>query len=192
MVTSAIRVRRAPGDLGFTLAEMLVVVALLAIGSAIAIPITMQSVKRGKNDSALTVVQTFLDSAHDKAVSERRNFEITFPAVNKIRVQRVEVPSGLKTTVDELQLEAGQEFYRFSGMPDTPDAFGGATATQFSGPAPVMFTSDGSLIDSAGDVTNGTVFVGKPGQPDTARAVTVYGITGLLRSYKWRGASWLE
>lgn len=192
MVTSATRVPHAPGDRGFTLAEMLVVVALLAIGSAIAIPITMQTVKRGKTDSALTVVQTFLDSAHDRAVSERRNIEITFPSSNRIRIQRVEVPSGTKTTIDELQLEAGQEFYRFAGMLDTPDAFGGSSAIQFSGPSPVMFTSDGSLIDSAGDVTNGTVFVGKPGQPDTARAVTIYGITGLLRSWKWRGASWLE
>ena len=135
MAQRATPVRR---DDGFTLAEMLVVVALIAIGSAIAIPITMESVKRAKTDSALTVVQTFMDGAHDRAVAERRNFEFTFVAPNRIRVHRVEVPSGLKTLVDEVQLEAGQEFYKFSGVPDTPDAFGAASATYFSGPQPVM------------------------------------------------------
>ena len=180
------------GERGFSLPELLVVAALIAVGSAVALPLTMSTVKRAKNDGALAVTQTFLDTARDRAVAERRNFELTFIAPNRIRLQRVEVPSGLKTTVDEVLLEAGQEFYKFSGMPDTPDAFGNASATQFGGPLPVMFTSDGSLIDSAGDITNGTVFFGKPGQPDTARAVTIFGVTGLLRSWKWRGASWLE
>ena len=189
MVHPALRVRR---DLGFTLAEMLVVVALIAIGSAVAIPLTMQTVKRAKTDSALTVIQTFIDAAHDRAVAERRNFQLTFVPPNKLRVSRIEVPSGLLTVVDEAQLEAGQEFYKFSAIPDTPDAFGATSAYTFTGPQPVMFTSDGSLIDSAGDVTNGSIFIGKPGQPDTARAVTIFGVTGVLRGWKWRGGSWLE
>ena len=37
-----------------------------------------------------------------------------------------------------------------------------------------------------------SVFFGKPGKPDTARAVTIFGVTGLLRAWKWRGTSWLE
>ncbi len=55
-----------------------------------------------------------------------------------------------------------------------------------------MFTSDGSFIDSAGDVTNATIFIANPVQPDTARAVTIAGVTGLLRSWKWRGSQWMQ
>jgi hypothetical protein len=77
-------------------------------------------------------------------------------------------------------------------MPDTPDAFGGSVATNFSGTPPVMFTSDGSLVDSNGDVVNGTVFFGVAGQPLTARAVTIFGVTGLTRTWKWRGSQWME
>ena len=33
----------------------------------------------------------------------------------------------------------------------------------------------------AGDVANGTIFVGKPGTIETQRAITIWGVTGLLR-----------
>ncbi|HUU32677.1 MAG TPA: type II secretion system protein [Vicinamibacterales bacterium] len=177
---------------GFSLAEMLVVVALIAVGTAIAIPVTMASVQRAKGDSALSVTEAFLDGARDRAVAERRNIELSFQAPNILRLHRVEVPSGLKTVVGELRLEAGQELLKFAGVPDTPDAFGNASVFEFSGTAPFMFTSDGSLIDSAGDVSNGTIFFGVPRQPDSARAMTVFGVTGLIRSWKWRGAQWSE
>ena len=53
-----------------------------------------------------------------------------------------------------------------------------------------MFTSDGSLIDSAGDPTNGTIFVERPDHPETARAVTISGVTGMMSTWKWRGQAW--
>ena len=181
-----------PADAGFTLAEMLVVVALIAIGFGVAIPVTMEMVKRAKNDSSVVVAHTFIGAARDRAVAERRNIELTFLPPNRIIAERIEVPSGLKTQVGEMRLEGGQEFVKYSGVSDTPDAFGAAAAIAFTGTAPVMFTSDVSLIDSAGDVTNGSLFMGVPNRPESARAVTVFGVTGLLRTWKWRGASWLQ
>ena len=179
-------------DRGFTLTELLVVIALMAVGTAMAIPVTMSSVNRAKNDSAVSVTQTFIDGARDRAVAERRNVELVFQTPNVLKLQRVEVPSGLKTLVGELQFEAGQKFHKFPSLPDTPDTFGGASAVYFSGTGPWMFTSDGSLIDSAGDVSNGTVFLADPDKLDSARAVTIFGVTGLIRVWKWRGAQWSE
>lgn len=188
--------RRGPGcrptDAGFTLAELIVVVAVIAVGFAVAIPVTMDMVTRAKNDSSVVVAQTFIDAAHDRAVAERRNIELTFVAPNRILMERIEVPTNAKTLVGEMQLESGQEFLKYGGVGDTPDAFGSATAVSFTGTMPVMFTSDGSLIDSAGDVTNGTIFMGVPDHPETARAITIYGMTGMVRTWKWRGASWLQ
>ena len=55
-----------------------------------------------------------------------------------------------------------------------------------------MFTSDGSLIDAAGDVTNGTILSVTSKTPETTRAITVWGVTGLMRSWKWSGSKWLQ
>jgi prepilin-type N-terminal cleavage/methylation domain-containing protein len=186
--------RRASAD-GFTLTEMLVVVALIAIGSAVAIPVTMQMVNRAKNDSSALVAQTFIDSARDKAVAERRNIEMTFTMPNRIILNRIEVPSGARTQVGEIRLEGAQEFIKLPGVAtDTPDLFGTGCcgAVSFTGTQPVMFTSDGSLIDANGDVVNGTVFVGVPNRPESARAIAVFGMTGMLRTWNWRGAQWMQ
>jgi len=181
-----------PPEAGFTLAEMLVVVALIAIGAGVTIPVTMEMVKRARNDSAVIVAQAFIDGARDRAVAERRNVELEFTAPNWLRMYRIEVPSGTKTLLSEMRLEAAQEFLKFPMVTDTPDAFGASSAVSFTGTMPVMFTSDGSLIDSQGDVVNGTVFFGVPDRPESARAVSVFGITGMIRTWKWRGAQWFE
>ena len=88
-----------------------------------------------------------------------------------MQIERVEVPSGTRTILDTLTLEGENEFVQDGrSIPDTPDLFGGAAAVNFTGAEPVMFTSDGSLIDAAGDVTNGTIFVANPDQSgDRAR-----------------------
>lgn len=193
MVHLAIRDRR---DRGFTLAEMLVVVALIAVVSAIAIPVTAETIKRARADSAAEVALRAITAARARAVAERRNIQLNFVAPNRIQLLREEINAAGAVTgttlVAETRLEGGQEFRRFTGQPDTPDAFGAATPTSFGGTAPVMFTTDGSLVDSAGDVVNGSVFVGVPNQPASARAITVFGVSGLTRAWKWRGASWMQ
>jgi Tfp pilus assembly protein FimT len=184
--------RPRASERGFTLAEIIVVSALVMVGMAVALPVTQQMVDRAKNDSALSVTQAFIDGARDRAVAERRNIKISYVSPDQLYAHRVEVPSGTETQVAYMKLEAGQEVRVFSSVPDTPDLFGKATAFQFTGTGPWMFTSDGSLIDSQGDVANGTVFFGVPNKPETARAVTIFGMTGMLRSWKWRNAQWSE
>jgi prepilin-type N-terminal cleavage/methylation domain-containing protein len=177
---------------GFTLFEMLIVVALVMIGSGVAIPVSMRMVHNAKGDSAAAMAATFLQSARNRAVAERRNIVLTFPTNNTMQIERIEVPSGTRTVLERLMLEGEEEFVRDAALPDTPDRFGGTTAIYFTGVEPVMFTSDGSLIDSAGDVTNGNVFIVRPHFLETARAVTITGVTGLVRAWKWQGASWMQ
>jgi hypothetical protein len=172
---------------------MFVVAGLVMVGSAVAIPVTMRMVNNARGDSAVVVTAQFLETARNRAVAERRNMVVTFPTANTVQIDRVEVPGGALTFINSMTLEANQEFVR-AGLPDTPDAFGGnaANAINWTGVAPVMFTSDGSLIDNAGDVTNGTIFIVRPGFPETGRAVTIWGVTGMLRSWKWRGSGWMQ
>ncbi len=181
---------------GFTLLEIVVVAAVIGVMSAIAIPVTMDMVRRTKADSAAEVALRAISAARARAIAERRNIQLEFADPNLIRLFREEVDdeggSAGTTLVAETMLEGGQEFRLFDGQPDTPDMFGATTPYTFGGTPPVMFTTDGSLVDSAGDVVNGTVFFGVENQPDTARAVTILGVSGLMQVWKWRGSSWMQ
>lgn len=181
---------------GFSLIEILTVVGLVAVVAAMAVPVTNQAITWARADSATEAALRAITAARDRAIAERRNIELTFVTPNRIRLEREEInSSGVatgKTIVAESYLENGQAFIKFTGVPDTPDAFGNSAAVTFGGTAPFMFTSDGSFVDSAGDVVNGTVLVGTPDQPATGRAVTVFGVSGLTTLWKWRGGRWVK
>jgi prepilin-type N-terminal cleavage/methylation domain-containing protein len=181
---------------GFTLIELMVVAAIAAVLLGIAVPVTDAFVRSTRADSSVSAATAAIDMAHDRAVSERRNYVLTFTPPNRILLGRQEInAAGVVTSttqVEQFILEGGQTFLKFTGIPDTPDAFGATSATTFTGTMPVMFTSDGSLVDSNGDVVNGSIFFGVPGQPLTQRAVTIFGVTGLTHNWKWRGAQWME
>jgi hypothetical protein len=55
-----------------------------------------------------------------------------------------------------------------------------------------MFTSEGTLVDVNGDPVNGTVFLATGTDVLTARAVTIFGATGLVKVWKWDGRRWVE
>jgi prepilin-type N-terminal cleavage/methylation domain-containing protein len=181
---------------GFSLIELMVVAAIAAVLVGISIPVTDSFIRAARADSSVSAATAAIDMAHDRAVSERRNYVLTFTPPNRILLGRQEINAAgvvISTTqVEQFILEGGQTFLKFTGIPDTPDLFGATSATTFSGTAPVMFTSDGSLVDSNGDVVNGSIFFGIPGQPLTQRAVTIFGVTGLTHNWKWRGAQWME
>jgi type II secretory pathway pseudopilin PulG len=177
---------------GISLIELIVVAGLVACGSAVAIPATVRMVNSARGDSAMAMTATFLETTRNRAVAERRNMVLTFSTTD-ILVERVEVPSGIRTTVDRLVLEAGEEFARIGGnaLPDPEGFVSGALPVFFQGVQPVMFTSDGSLIDAQGDVINASIFVARPGMLDTQRAISIWGVTGMVRSWKWSG-QWIQ
>jgi prepilin-type N-terminal cleavage/methylation domain-containing protein len=175
---------------GFSLIEMVVVLAIIIVGSAIVIPVSRQMARNSDSYSSLELVSTFLQSARNRAVAERRNIVLNFTSSTQVQIERIEVPSNLRTVLDTLTLRGEEQFLKLGATTDTPDLFGATTNVYFTGTLPVMFTSDGSLIDNAGDIANGSVFIARPNSPDTARAISITGVTGMLRKWKWRSTEW--
>jgi prepilin-type N-terminal cleavage/methylation domain-containing protein len=186
-------VRRPAGERGFTLPEVLLVVGIFAILAGMAMLATPQAITMARADSALQQVIAELRGARDLAVSERRNIETRFIAPNEIQVLRRDVVGNVEagqTLVRQVFLEGGYRFQLGAGVPDTPDGFGAAAAVDFGVAAAVIFTSEGSVVDQTGDPLNGTVFVGRPSDPQTSRAITVFGPTALVQGYAWNGGVW--
>ena len=191
-MNTVVRVPRSVASThGFTLVEALMVVGLIGLLAGIAMPITAGMITRAKASSSSVEVFAWLEEARSRAAAERRNFQVTFdPGTNRVRVDRVE--ADLTTTmILDRQLPDRMRFMQFAGVGDTPDLFGNSAHVEFDGPAPHMFTSEGSLVDANGDPSNGTIFIGRAGENDTGRAITVFGVTGLMRTWKLAGTKWM-
>jgi Tfp pilus assembly protein FimT len=170
----------------------MIVGALIAVGAGMAVPISAGMIARAKAEGASVSARTWLELARNRAIAERRNFEVTFEAdTNRIIVQRVE-PDDTRTTIVDRELEDELDFMQFDGAPDTPDLFGSESAIAVDGPGPYMFTSDGSFIDANGDPSNATIFIGKENQVETGRAITIFGATGMIRTWQLAGNKWFE
>jgi hypothetical protein len=89
-------------------------------------------------------------------------------------------------------LEGAMEFRQYPGQGDTGDAFGMAGPIAFGPSVTRLFTSEGSFVTAAGQPLNGTVFLGRINEPKSARAITVFGPTALIKAWRWDGVKWVE
>lgn len=182
---------RRRSEAGFTLPEMLITIAIIATISAISVAVMPSVLTNMRSDSSVAQALNIVRLARDRAIAERRNIELNFVTPNKIEIVREEIPGPATTLLSTTYLENNQEFMQFIGLPDTPDAFGVTGPIAFNSPK-IIFTSEGTLVDSVGDPLNGTVFLGIEGQTTTARAITIFGPTALLQVWKWDGSKWTE
>lgn len=180
---------RSRSEAGFSLVELLATMAMTGVVLAMSVGFYPQAVNIVRGDADMRIVYWEMKLARDTAIAQRRTIEVRFTAPNIITSVRRNIPIGT-TVLSTAVLEHNTQFLLFAGQPDTPDAFGRTTATDFGGAALVMFTADGMLTDAAGNAVNGTVFLGQPGKPVTSRALTVFGPTATIRTYKWNGAAW--
>lgn len=182
---------RDAGEHGFTLIEVMMVVAIMAVCFATAVAVSPQFVRGAKADGSTAQVLDALRGARETAISQRRNVQVQFVGTNQIQVRRVNIPNGDTTLLRTVDLENRMRFMLVAGVPDTPDLFGRTAPASFSS-ATRMFTSEGTFVDANGDPMNGTLFMAVPDVPNTARAVTFFGPTALLRTWRWDGSKWVE
>lgn len=178
---------------GFTLLEILVVVALIGILTGVAVAVTPGVIRKAKGEATTTQVRTFLTRVREVAVTKRRNIEVRFEAPNQLTAEERPI-AGVEVAADRfletITFEGGLQYITFTGIPDTPDLFGMAGPINLGGADTVMFTSEGSFTDINSDPVNATLAFGAPGQPMTANAVTILGTTAVVRHWRWNGTAW--
>ena len=174
---------------GFSLVELTLVVLLMSVIAAFALLNVGGIQPRVGANTAESQTVAQLRRGRELAIAQRRNIEIQFLGDNQIQLVRYDVPNGT-TVLGTVTLEGDMEFLLFDDIPDTPDMFGNTTAVAFGGAATLIFRSDGTLVDTLGNPLAGSIFLGQPDHPETARAVTILGATGRIRGYQWTGTEW--
>jgi Tfp pilus assembly protein FimT len=175
---------------GYSAVEMMMTLALISLLGGMAVVQISQSVAPMKADGGMRVVLSQLNTARQLAISQRKYMRVTFVGNNQIGILREDAPAATTTVISTVLFEGGVQMVLVTGVPDTPDLFGKATAVDFGTATEVKFGPDGTLVNQSGATLNGTVFVASPGVVRSARAVTVLGSTGRVRGYKWDGLAW--
>jgi type II secretory pathway pseudopilin PulG len=205
------RTRRAQE--GFSLLEMVVVVGLALTVMCFAVMNTMNSTANSRANAAMDAVVSQLRQAREMAIAKRRNVQVQFTAPNQMQTTILTlpgeaIPPALPTVLLNDGVAGGLNFYVFPSLPDTPMNFGNSTPINLQQPTgggawTVMFATSGAFCGTAqsaatlyqattNNPVNASIFIGVAGKTNTARAITIFGATGRVRSYNWTGSSWQE
>lgn len=174
----------------------MVVVLITMIVAAMALIAMDPTRQQVQADAAMVQVASQLRLARERAIEQRRDVLVSFSTSNNtITLTQQNLPAG-STVLSTIPIQVPAQFMLTAGMSDTPDGFGDKSAIYFEGiaggPVGMGFQSDGTFIDGAGNLVNGTVFLAISGVPSSARAVTVLGATGKIRMYKAMGSGWQQ
>jgi prepilin-type N-terminal cleavage/methylation domain-containing protein len=193
---------------GFSLIELIVVMALFLVVAAVSAMTIQPSLREGRVTEAYNRTLMTLRQARDYSIAQRQIYFVTLNnGVNPNTISITQGSTGIVTVTYKLPTDV---FFDVEPgipvsptvAPTTPDGFGiGGTAIDFDqgivGGAKnvVYFYPDGSAADALGNVNNGVVYVARPGEIRSSRAITLWGATGRLRgwhlypngaSYYWR------
>ncbi|MBS1853506.1 MAG: prepilin-type N-terminal cleavage/methylation domain-containing protein [Acidobacteria bacterium] len=194
---------RSKNTRGFSLVELLIVMAVLLIVTGIA-SISIQPVlKAARVTNAYNSTVATLRQARERAVSTRWIYIVTFS--NSATPNTIAITKQLDNSkVSTMQLPSDIKFAIQSGVPTTssgsnctPDCFGTAsTPIDFdqgvSGgvKTQIYFYPDGSARDINGNLNNGVVYLSRPGELYSSRAITLWGATGRIRGWRlYKGSS---
>lgn len=191
---------------GFSLLEMMIALGIgltMACVTVLALlPLLRQSHVDAAYDTTLSVIRTY----RSQSVSQSKRYILTFSPPGTITVQYwgVGVPvSPPPVTVATYTLPPDIEFAVQPGFPAAaPDSFGtGATAIDFDqgmglgSQNYIMFMPDGSSQDTLGNFNSGVLYLTRPGDLYSSRAVSVFGTTGRIRGwrlYNQAGNTWVQ
>lgn len=185
-------------EVGFSLLEMVIVVAITMILTGITFMTLQPMFKNNRVDSAYDTTLMTLRNYRSRAITERRRYIVAFTAPGTITVSYwgVGVPvNPAPVVVRTVNLPNDIQYLVQAGMPTTaatvPDGFGtGNVAIDFGqglGAGSlnyVMFMPDGSSQDTLGNYNSGVLYLGRPSEKLSMRAISVFGTTGRIRGWR--------
>jgi prepilin-type N-terminal cleavage/methylation domain-containing protein len=183
---------------GFSLIELVIALSIIMIVAAISLVNGPTILANSRVDTAYKTVLEQMRQARQAAVDERRVYRITFQAPGTIITELVPrangcaynpaVPKRTSTLPTDIQFRAEAGIPTAPGQ--TPDGFGtGANAIDFDidfggAVTQIYFQPDGSAQDNLCRVNNGLVYMARPGQWRTSRAVSMLGTTGRIKGWR--------
>jgi prepilin-type N-terminal cleavage/methylation domain-containing protein len=183
---------------GFSMLELVIAITVSLILVA-SVTVTMQTTfKQQQVNDAYNTTLTTLRRARDSAAADMRVYVVTFATATAGNGGTITVTQNTPAGAILLTAKLPQQvtYHLEPGIPNTtattPDGFGtGASVFDFDqapsgagGGTVIYFQPDGSAQDAAGNVNNGVVYLGTPGQLPTCRAISLWGYTGRIRGWQ--------
>ncbi len=171
---------------GFSLIELLIVVSVLVIISGISMIFIGPALKARAVEMAVRTVTLEMRRARQEAVDTRHLTHVTFTTPKTIKIEWQSSGGGGWNLLSQTDLPEEMEFLIDGALNSGPEGFGISSAINFSlGAQEIFFLPDGSAIDSVGSISNGIVYVSRPGEVESTRAITLFGATGRLKQWKF-------
>lgn len=178
---------------GVSLIELAVVVAVLMTAAAVAVMNVSGAVRNAHVDTAYETVLMQLRYARQSAIDKRAVCIATFTAPQTLTTNLV-FADGTPPQTQVTPLPNDIQFTIVNGIPTTPagapDGIGtGTVAIDFNRIAggagnTIFFQPDGSAVNAAGQINDGVVYLARPGELMSSRAITLLGTTGRLKGWR--------
>ena len=183
---------------GFSLIELIFVIAIVLIITAGALVQFVPVLKNARAENALQTTLAQVRNARGLAIDQRRKYRLSFIAPQTIQLDQVVVDLVTNNQtyifVSTIDLPKDTQFIAIAGIPTsgngTPDSlptsgvaidfhvdYGGGGGTE------LYFQPDGRVLDSANRLNNGVVYIARPGELMSSRAVSVLGATGRVKGW---------
>ncbi len=179
---------------GFSLLELMIVMAVGLTMAGVSFMALMPLFKKNHVDQAYDTTLSVIRAYRNQSITQSKRYIVYFTAPRTITVQYwgVGVPvSPAPVTVATYTLPQDIQFAVQAGFPNPgPDNFGtGPIANSFNacaltGTNCLIFYPDGSAQDDLGNFSNGVLYLTRPGDMYSSRAIDVFGTTGRIRGWR--------
>ena len=181
--SAGFRRRKEDQQLGFSLVETFIALAVASILAAVAIPVLRTAMDQSNADAAARLVAQELNLAHAMAVGTHGNILVRFDSAKNTVV----VAPGTGSARGPFVLPGKTILLNSNPVQDTPDGLGNKVLGP-TGTNEVTFMDNGAAAtDGTGAVLcSGTFFIRHTNNnPATLRAVTLLGGTGKVHIWRY-------
>ena len=180
---------------GFTLIEMLIVIVVIMIACGLTFISIQPALRNIRVENAYKTTITAFDTARARATSMRRIYALNFTLPNTITI--TDATDATVPPILNVSLPPDVAFDAELGIPATnataPDQLGNGQpdgpvcfdiAVTLNCQTTALFYPDGSVRDAAGNINNGVVYLARPNELMSSRAITLFGLTGRARGWR--------